>query len=59
MAQTSLSLEENPALHATWLILLHAAAALEHDNKQRRAYRILTFWIYVLSKAMNCNVLGC
>ena len=45
-AQTSL--EGNPALHG-----IHAATASERDNKQRRARRILTFRIYVLSKAIN------
>ena len=34
-------------------IPLHAATALERDNKQRKACGILTFRIYVLSKAIN------
>ena len=33
--------------------LLHAATVSERDNKQRRACQILTFLIYVLSKAIN------
>ena len=51
MAQTGL--EENPALHTTGLIAFHAPTASERDNKQRRACRILTFRIYLLSKAIN------
>ena len=41
-----------PTLH-DFNIPLHAATASERDNKQRRACQILTFRIYVLSKAIN------
>ena len=37
----------------TWLIPLHAATASERHNKQRRACRILTFQIYVLTKPID------